>query len=217
MGDAAHQRIGAADLRPGEAFGDDGQDDAGDDGVGRPVGAARPVPMEIHQRLGMLKTRGRNRLARRENQACGKQMVVQVASDAAEREAAIDAGCFQFLWVTDARAHQQERRADGAGREHDDVCMQKLFAAVAPNACRRDPASLDRERLDKPAGDHREVRAREMWGQVGVGGADATAVADRELVGRHAGKRPAIVLGKTRCADRDAGLDIVHDERMDLR
>lgn len=55
-----------------------------------------------------------------------------------------------------------------------------------------------------------------MWGQIGVGGADATAVADRELVRRDARKRPAIVLGKTLRADRHAGLDIGRDQGMDL-
>ena len=97
--------------------------------------------MEVHQRFGMLKTRrcATDRRAEKTRPAA-RRVIVQVAPDAAQRWAAIDADRLQVLGVADAGAHQQERRTDGPRREHDDVGMQA--SRRGRRAAREPPATL---------------------------------------------------------------------------
>ena len=143
MGDAAHQRIGAADFGPLEPLRHDRKHHAGDDAIGRARRPGRIVAVQIHQRFRMLQPRRRHRAPRRKDET-RQQMVVQVPSDAGQRDPTGYSGRLQHLRLADAGAHQQERRSDRRPtRRRPCPALIACDGAVAPDLDPDDTAALD--------------------------------------------------------------------------
>ncbi len=147
------------------------------------------------------------------------QVVLEVLADIGRVELTPDSGGLELVTRADAREHEDVRRADGTGTQHDlllgaDRAGRSVGGAVLDAACLQRAGVVQEHSGHLGAGDHREVGSlRDRTFEEGVVGARPLPLPGGGLQERHDTFGPAAVTAVV-VADRNPGRDGRVDELL---
>ena len=129
-------------------------------------------------------------------------MVVEIAPDPRQIEGDLDAEGRELIGRADARAQQQQRRADRAGGEQDTALRSGLEGTVGTVKTGADTAPLLQDQRQRAGLEQQgQIGSPRRRRQIGIGDGLALAIPDGEGVETGAGHLSAIVILAGRQAD----------------